>query len=72
VRLILNVIWLVFSGFWMFLGWTFVGALWCITIIGIPFGLASFRWLILDQKELTECLVRRSSRSAWVLRTVRS
>lgn len=43
MRTLLNVIWLVLSGFWLFLAYLVVGALWCITIIGIPFGLASFR-----------------------------
>jgi len=43
MRLILNVLWLVLSGFWMFLAYMVVGVLWCITIIGIPFGIASFR-----------------------------
>jgi len=43
MRLLLNILWLVLSGFWMFLGYMLVGALWCITIIGIPFGIASFR-----------------------------
>ena len=43
MRLILNVLWLVLAGFWMFLGYLLVGVLWCITIIGIPFGIASFR-----------------------------
>lgn len=43
MRLVLNILWLVISGFWMFLGYMFVGALWCITIVGIPFGIASFR-----------------------------
>jgi uncharacterized membrane protein YccF (DUF307 family) len=43
VRLILNVLWLVLSGFWMFVVYMLVGVLWCITIIGIPFGIASFR-----------------------------
>ena len=43
MRLVLNILWLVLSGFWMFLGYMFVGLLWCITIIGIPFGIASFR-----------------------------
>lgn len=43
MRLVLNVLWLVFSGFWLFLGYLAAGALWCITIIGIPFGVASFR-----------------------------
>ena len=43
MRLVLNVLWLVLSGFWMFLAYLLVGVLWCITIIGIPFGIASFR-----------------------------
>lgn len=43
MRLVLNILWLVLSGFWMFLGYMLVGLLWCITIIGIPFGIASFR-----------------------------
>ena len=43
MRLILNLLWLVLAGLWMFLAYTLVGVLWCITIIGIPFGIASFR-----------------------------
>jgi uncharacterized membrane protein YccF (DUF307 family) len=43
MRLVLNVIWLVLAGFWMFLAYMLAAALWCITIIGIPFGVASFR-----------------------------
>jgi uncharacterized membrane protein YccF (DUF307 family) len=41
--LVLNVIWVVFSGFWLFVGYLFAGALWCITIIGIPFGVQAFK-----------------------------
>lgn len=43
MKTILNVIWLVLCGFWMFLGYLAAGVLLCITIIGIPFGVASFR-----------------------------
>lgn len=43
MKTILNLIWLVFSGFWMFLAYLLAGVLCCITIIGIPFGLAAFR-----------------------------
>ena len=43
MRFLLNILWLVLSGFWMFLGYMLVGLLWCITIVGIPFGIASFR-----------------------------
>ena len=43
MKTILNVIWLVLSGFWLFLAYLAAGVLLCITIIGIPFGIASFR-----------------------------
>ncbi|WP_347978238.1 YccF domain-containing protein [Microbacterium sp. ProA8] len=43
MRTLLNVIWLVLSGFWMFLGYLLAGVLLCILIFTIPWGIASFR-----------------------------
>ncbi|MEW2250205.1 MULTISPECIES: YccF domain-containing protein [unclassified Streptomyces] len=43
MKTILNVIWLVLSGFWLFLAYLVAGVLLCITIIGVPFGIAAFR-----------------------------
>ncbi|GAA4671889.1 YccF domain-containing protein [Streptomyces chumphonensis] len=43
MKTILNVIWLVLVGFWLFLGYLAAGVLLCLTVIGIPFGIASFR-----------------------------
>lgn len=43
MRLVLNVIWLVLSGFWMFLAYLLAGLVCCILIITIPWGIASFR-----------------------------
>jgi len=43
VRTLLNIIWLVLSGFWMFLGYLLAGVVLCILIITIPWGIASFR-----------------------------
>ncbi|WP_137844210.1 YccF domain-containing protein [Microbacterium sp. 2FI] len=43
MRTLLNIIWLVLSGFWMFLAYMFFGVLLCILIITIPWGIASFR-----------------------------
>jgi uncharacterized membrane protein YccF (DUF307 family) len=39
----LNVLWLVFSGIWLALGYAIAGVVMCILIITIPFGIASFR-----------------------------
>jgi uncharacterized membrane protein YccF (DUF307 family) len=43
MRLILNLIWLVLSGFWLAVGYAIAGVICCILIITIPWGLASFR-----------------------------
>jgi uncharacterized membrane protein YccF (DUF307 family) len=43
VRTLLNIIWLVLSGFWLFLGYLAAGVLLCILIVTIPWGIASFR-----------------------------
>jgi len=43
MRTLLNIIWFVLSGFWMFLGYVAAGVLLCILILTIPWGIASFR-----------------------------
>lgn len=43
MRTLLNIIWLVLSGFWMFLGYLLAGVVLCILILTIPWGIASFR-----------------------------
>ncbi|MGC4152851.1 MAG: YccF domain-containing protein [Propionicimonas sp.] len=43
MRALLNIIWLVFGGFWLALGYMLAGIIACILIITIPFGIASFR-----------------------------
>ncbi|MFI9261509.1 YccF domain-containing protein [Streptomyces sioyaensis] len=43
MKTILNVIWLVLSGFWLALGYVLAGIICCVLIITIPFGIASFR-----------------------------
>ena len=43
MRTILNVIWLLFGGIWLALGYFLFGALACLLIITIPAGVASFR-----------------------------
>ena len=38
-----NIIWFVLAGWWLALGHLITGALMCLTIIGIPLGLANFK-----------------------------
>ena len=43
MRLILNVLWLIFGGLLLALGYALAGVICCILVITIPFGVASFR-----------------------------
>ena len=43
MRFLLNVIWLVFGGFWLFVNYILAGIVACIFIITIPAGVACFR-----------------------------
>ncbi|MBW3619998.1 MAG: YccF domain-containing protein [Actinobacteria bacterium] len=40
---LMNVVWFLVAGWWLFLGHLLVGLLLCLTIIGIPFGIAVFK-----------------------------
>lgn len=43
VSFLVNILWLVFSGFWLAVGHCVSGIILCVTIIGIPFGMQSFK-----------------------------
>ena len=43
MRTLLNLIWLIFGGLWLAIGYFVAGIVACILIITIPFGIASFR-----------------------------
>ena len=43
IKMIANIIWLIVSGIPMAIGYVVVGGLWCITIVGIPFGKQFFK-----------------------------
>jgi uncharacterized membrane protein YccF (DUF307 family) len=38
-----NIIWLIFAGIWLAIGHIIAGIGFCLTIIGIPFGIANFK-----------------------------
>lgn len=43
MRTIGNILWLIFAGFWTALEWLIIGAILCLTIVGIPFGVQCFK-----------------------------
>ena len=43
MRTIGNILWVIFAGIWLAIGYTVAGIVFCITIIGIPFGIQAFK-----------------------------
>ncbi len=59
MRLILNIIWFVLAGVWMFLGYAFAALVCFILIITIPFGIAALRIGIFALWPFGRTVVRR-------------
>ncbi|MCR5649848.1 MAG: YccF domain-containing protein [Lachnospiraceae bacterium] len=43
MRVLMNILWIIFGGLLSALGWITTGILWCITIVGIPVGIQCFK-----------------------------
>lgn len=55
---IANFLWIVFAGLWLWIGHVVLGVAYCLTLIGIPFGLAHFKlaaisWAPLGKRRVT-------------------
>ncbi|GAA2587955.1 YccF domain-containing protein [Actinomadura fulvescens] len=64
MRTLLNIIWLVLSGFWLAVGYAVAGVICVILIITIPFGIASFRIALFALWPFGNTVVRRSDAGA--------
>ena len=64
MRLLLNVIWLVFGGLWLALGYALVALVMCILIITIPFGIAAGRMALFCLWPFGRTLVRKPGAGA--------
>jgi uncharacterized membrane protein YccF (DUF307 family) len=65
MRLVLNLIWLVLAGFWLFLGYLAAAVICCITIIGIPFGIAALRIGLFALWPFGRVVVKSPDAGAW-------
>jgi len=70
ISTILNVIWLVFGGLWLALGYFLAGIVCCLLIITIPFGIASFRIGLYALWPFGRTIVDRSPRGAGLFTSV--
>jgi uncharacterized membrane protein YccF (DUF307 family) len=64
VRIILNIIWLLFAGIWLFIAYVLAAILCFIFIITIPFGIASLRIAFFALWPFGRTVVRKPSAGA--------
>ncbi len=64
MRLLLNIIWFVFAGFWMAIGYAVAALIMFILIITIPFGIASLRIGVFALWPFGKTIVRRPDAGA--------
>lgn len=44
IKTIGNIIWFIFGGLILGIAWALIGAIWCVTVVGIPFGVQCFKF----------------------------
>lgn len=65
MRTLLNIIWVVFSGFWLFLGYMLAGIIMCILIVTIPFGLQAFKIGMFSLWPFGRTVVKKETAGGW-------
>lgn len=60
-----NVLWFIVAGLWLALGHLLAGFMLCLTIIGIPFGIAQFKLMVAAVNPLGKAVVDTDSAAAW-------
>lgn len=64
MRILLNIIWFVFAGFWLAIGYAFAALVAFILIITIPFGIAALRLAIYALWPFGKTVVKRGDAGA--------
>jgi len=67
VRVLLNIIWLVFGGLWLALGYAVAALIMFVLIITIPFGIAAARMALFSLWPFGRTVVRRADAGAGAL-----
>ena len=59
LSILLNVLWIIFGGIEVAIGHLTMGVIFCITIIGIPFGMQHFKLMVLALMPFGHTVVRK-------------
>ncbi|MDX2024875.1 YccF domain-containing protein [Microcella sp.] len=65
MRTLLNIIWLILSGFWLFLGYALAALVMFVLIVTIPWGIAAWRIGVYSLWPFGKTVVEKPSAGAW-------
>jgi uncharacterized membrane protein YccF (DUF307 family) len=65
MRTLLNIIWLILSGFWLFLGYALAALVMFMLIVTIPWGIAAWRIGVYSLWPFGKTVVEKPSAGAW-------
>ena len=70
MRVIGNILWLIFGGFTGAIAWFLAGVIWCISIIGIPVGLQCFKFAQLSLWPFGKEIITSTSGGSLILNII--
>ncbi|MBR4760694.1 MAG: YccF domain-containing protein [Lachnospiraceae bacterium] len=70
MRLLGNILWIIFGGLASALGWFAAGILWCITIIGIPVGKQCFKLASISLNPFGKEIVYEGGAASFLLNVI--
>ena len=65
MRTLLNIIWLVLSGFWLFLAYAIAAVIMCVLIVTIPWGIAAWRIGVYSLWPFGKTVIERPNSGVW-------
>jgi len=65
MRTLLNIIWLVLSGFWLFLAYAIAAVIMCVLIVTIPWGIAAWRIGVYSLWPFGKTVIEKPNSGVW-------
>ena len=70
MRILGNILWIIFGGLFSALNWFLVGCMWCFTIVGIPVGLQCFKMASITLNPFGKEIARDPGSGAFLMNVV--
>ena len=70
MSILINILWFICGGWLLGLSWLVLGLIWCITVVGIPYGLQCFKFAKLSAVPFGKEVVYSNSAGSFLLNII--